>query len=97
MALGLTIVFALMVAWLLVRPHFFTDHSEVILQRETALDALLDHKERCLQVLKDLELDFNTDKLAQTDYIQMKRALTVELSKIIKQIDSHATSYDQSE
>lgn len=51
------------------------------------LRGLRDQKERCVQVLRDLELDFQTKKISDADYATMKSQVSVELAQILHQLD----------
>lgn len=54
----------------------------------TALrDPLLDHKERCVQILRDLELDHSTDKVSKEEYSRMKASVSAELATILEKLD----------
>ena len=85
MALFVSIVLALLCAWALLQPH-------VAAQVESAggnseLEPLLDQKNRCLQLLKDLELDFATSKVTEVDYTRMRGSLSAELAALLARID----------
>ena len=53
---------------------------------EGVTQGLLEQKERFLQVLKDLELDFATGKLTQEDYNQMRNSISLELAGVLKKL-----------
>lgn len=48
---------------------------------------LHEQKTRCLQVLRDLELDNATGKVSPTDYEQTKTRLRIELAEILERIE----------
>lgn len=87
---------ALVCAFLLIRPHLYskaiTTETETISQSN-----LLDQKERCLQVLKDLELDLATGKLEEDEYSRMKTSVSSELAGILAAIDEQAIEDTQSD
>lgn len=79
------IVLSFIIAWYLLRPFFasaVTSGGEVVSDRES----LLDQKERCLQVLKDLELDFSLKKISDKDYATMKSSLQRELATVLQRL-----------
>ena len=78
----LFIVIAVGIVYLLALPHLSAAHTEV--SRDQS--ALLDHKERCVQVLKDLELDFATDKIARDDYEVTRKELERELASLLTKL-----------
>ena len=85
MAMFGSVLLAFICAWALMRPHFClaTDASGLgVTQQE-----LFDRKERTVQLIKDLDLDFSTGKLVGSDYDRMRSTLTAELAKILTQID----------
>lgn len=87
---ALSLALAAFVAWSLLAPCFVDAGSAAA---ETppgggALDSLGDQKSRCLQVMRDLELDYATGKIAPVDYEQTKARLTVELASILERIDA---------
>jgi hypothetical protein len=66
------------------------------LVRESAFDRVVDageverlhdQKARCLQVLRDLELDNATGKVSSVDYAQTKTQLQVDLAVILERIE----------
>ena len=78
--------FALLAAFFVLSPFFSKSEGPVLDPASEKYQSLYDQRDRCLQVLKDLELDFSTQKLTETDYQEMKRSVSLELSKILKQI-----------
>ena len=87
-----TLIFSLAIAWYLVRPHLASDGASSQVGASPELGILLEQKERFLQVLKDLELDYDTKKIAETDYQQMRLALGRDLGATLKAIDDLSTS-----
>ena len=84
MSLLLSIALALTVAWILARPLLFSSaqNDSQHLAGEHAL--LIEKKERFVQILKDLDLDRQTGKIAESDYRQMKSNLGLELAAVLK-------------
>jgi len=79
------LILSIFVTWYLLRPLFATEvlgGGEVVSDRES----LLDQKERCLQVLKDLELDFSLKKISESDYTTMKGSLQRELGSVLSRL-----------
>lgn len=85
MAMIFSLLFALAVAWFLFVPLLDQNGSgEARFSTSPEIDSLSDQKERCLQVLKDLELDYATNKISQDDYERTKGRLAAELAEIIE-------------
>lgn len=83
----LVVALSLVTAWFVVGP--------LLAPREVALraadperTALLDQKERCLQVIKDLDLDFETGKISPDEHEHMRAQISFELSQILARLDS---------
>jgi hypothetical protein len=87
MALTLAILSSLAAAYLLLRPHFAVEVAgKGELDEERV--ALLEKKERLLQVLKDLEHDHQTQKISDADYQSARISTGKELADVLKLIDS---------
>ncbi|HVO29174.1 MAG TPA: zinc ribbon domain-containing protein [bacterium] len=80
-ALGGALAF---VGWPLAHPIIADDRESARSKRRTALD---DEKERLLALLHDLEHDFATGKLEETDYRTLSARLKVDAAKVLKEID----------
>lgn len=93
MALFLSIFLAVVVAWGLAAPHFrmASELAGDFASGGTAA-ALFEQKSRCMQLLKDLELDYSTGKLSETDYTRMRGSLTTELAQLLTRIDECRSS-----
>lgn len=87
MSIAAAIILALFCAWAIYRPHAA---GGAILDRGPAEDPLADQKSRCLQVLKDLELDYNTGKIGQADYDRTRASLASELAHVMEQMTKKA-------
>lgn len=94
MAIAASMLLTLIVAWYLVRPHLL-QHA---VRPEKALSdehrQLLDQKSRCLQVLRDLELDYATEKIAEADYQRMKADVSLELAAIFKRLATNGSGHE---
>ena len=82
-----TVLLAVVVAWALIAPHLQAAEESGSSTAGASLQTLLDQKNRCMQLLKDLELDFSTGKLADGDYAKMKGSLSRELGLLMTRID----------
>ena len=81
----LCFVLSITISWLLVRAHLVDVHERAELSdRSTSLD---DQRARCVQVVHDLELDFHTGKISESDYESTKKTLSAELGAILRDID----------
>lgn len=73
------------VMWFLIRPHF--DENESGVSASPVIDSVLsDQRERCVQVLKDLELDLATGKLNAEEYARMRASVGHELLSIVDRL-----------
>ncbi|MBX7142890.1 MAG: hypothetical protein K1X79_00390 [Oligoflexia bacterium] len=82
----LPLILTVVCAWFLVRPHLAqvvggADNSQSERER------LLDQKQRFVQALRDIELDFQTKKISIQEYSDMKSAASVELAGVLEQLD----------
>ena len=85
MILGIsTALLALSVATLLVAPHTGTSTGQMALDE----NSISDQKERCIQVLRDLELDFTTQKISEEDYKKTRLTLEQELASILTKLSN---------
>ncbi len=80
-----TLVLAAVVAWFLIAPHFCLFQVPTGEVRDEG--SLVDQKNRSIQVLKDLELDYSTQKISTADYVKTKNELEVELAGIITALE----------
>lgn len=78
LSLLLCILFAGVVCWAVSSPYF---DDEEIPNRQRADSH---EKERYLQMLKDLELDFALNKVSERDYRSMRALLMRDLSRVMK-------------
>jgi hypothetical protein len=79
-----TILFASIVAWFLFMPHLNAAPADIGADE----DVLVDHKNRCVQVLRDLELDYSTQKISREDYERTRIGLEEELAGILRKLDA---------
>lgn len=84
-----SVLLALAINWWVLRPLFavYSNSSSALSERGSQL---FDKKERCLQVLRDLQLDYATRKLGEADYLAMKAQVSRELAEVLAAIDSLA-------
>lgn len=92
MSMGIvaSLILSLLVVWFIAAPFF----EPALAQggrgaSDDSLRALLDAKERALRALKDLELDYSMSKVSPEDFDESKRALSLELATILKDIERH--------
>ena len=87
MYLFAAVLLTLAINWWVVRP-LFASFSDLQIAGSDEAQQLLDHKQRCLQVLRDLELDFSTQKIGEHDFQTMKNQVSQELAAILSRIDA---------
>jgi hypothetical protein len=80
---------ALFAAVYVLRPILQPDGSEVSATLDAEFRNLLDQKERCVQVLRDLELDFGTGKIEPEEFERMKSGIVSEMAVVLKQLDRY--------
>ncbi len=76
------------VAWYLLKPHLA---AEITNGQRTDFESelnLRDQKERVIQVLKDLELDYATGKVTVEDYERTKAGLELEAAAVFEKLDA---------
>lgn len=81
-------VLTLAVCWWILRPHFEPTLSASSFSDAPVQSTLHDQRERCVQVLKDLELDLATGKLSPEEYARMRASVGHELLTIVDKIKS---------
>ena len=59
-------------------------------ERREAFEGLSDQRERFLQVLRDLELDYQTEKISAGDYASMRASVSAELAEVLARLDEAA-------
>lgn len=55
---------------------------------EDTIKRLLEQKEKLLHAYRDLELDYKTDKMTESDYTEQKASLLQELDGVYKSLDA---------
>ncbi|MDZ4786700.1 MAG: hypothetical protein SGJ02_11565 [bacterium] len=83
---SLTLLFfiiALFSAWFLVRPHF---SKAGLLPSSRSNSSLEEEKERLIQILKDLELDYKTEKIAEGEYQTMRERIRFDLAQALEKL-----------
>lgn len=87
----MTIVAALIlstfVAWYIVKPHLTNSVTLTNYEASSGDNSLPEQRERLVQMLYDLELDFATSKLTEHEYTLLKADLSAELGQILKELD----------
>ncbi len=73
--------------WFILSPVLHVDRREVLSVLGDGERTLTDQKERCIQVLRDLDLDFETQKILESDYQFMKSQISHELAGILERLD----------
>lgn len=76
---------ALLVSWLVISPYLV--ERSAVASADMGRIPLEDQRARCIQVLKDLELDYSTQKISQDDYESSRLALSAELAGILEKLD----------
>jgi len=87
MTITFSLLLCFLVIWFLLKPHLSFATNSSILPEDINVNALYDEKNRHLQVLHDLELDYATSKISADDYEQSREAIMVELGDVLKVID----------
>lgn len=77
---------AVIVSWQILVPHLSLGAPQAVESGKQAL-SLADQRARCVQVLKDLELDFSTHKISREDYELSRRSISAELAQILRELD----------
>ncbi len=92
----LSIMFGLISAWFLISPHL-AGANYILPEKENARrNSLLEEKDRLIQILRELELDFNTQKLSQDEFDRMNNELRAEFVSILKKLEESGVSNDDS-
>lgn len=92
--LGLSFILVVVVLWFLVVPHLHSSSyvldgavdSFQVTAQANRLTELYDKRERYLQILRDLELDHKTGKIADQEFEKMRNPLIAELAQILKEL-----------
>lgn len=90
LALIASVALAFACAWAVMSPHFCEELGT--LEGANSDQELIDRKERIVQIIKDLDLDFTTGKLAGAEYDRMRSSLTAELGTLLTQIDGTSSN-----
>ncbi len=83
MAAVVCFMFSAAVTWFILRPHFDAEQVATTGATDTSL---ADQRERCIQVLKDLELDLATGKVSAEEYARMRASVGHELLGIVDRL-----------
>lgn len=87
MAAVFALVITLVVVFIVVKPFFYAEVPAGFAEEGEDIVSLGDRKERCVQALKDLEMEYTTSKIAEDHYTEAKQKLSVELSSILARVD----------
>lgn len=83
-------LFVLLITWFLCLPVLGVAlDSNAVESFDRSRIVLLDTKERALRALKDLELDFAMGKVSTEDFEPTKRALTLEIAAVLKELKGY--------
>lgn len=74
---------SLAIAGAILLPFFRIDSGDSHLAVTAESSALNDQRERCIQVIRDLELDLATGKLTSEEYTRMRSSVGQELLSIV--------------
>jgi hypothetical protein len=91
MTLGLiiSVIFGLLSAIGLIYPHFIKNE---VVGSSLRSSTLKEEKERLLQILRDLELDHDTNKISDDEFSAMNSQIRRELSQILERISNESES-----
>ncbi len=81
----ISIVLGLGSAWALIYPHIMPPSTERTTRRSSTL---IEEKERLLQILRDLELDHDTQKISDEEFSVMNNQIRRELSLVLERISN---------
>lgn len=87
MTIAGALALSILVAWWLLAP-LVRGTAEAAPEFAGTREALLDQRDRCRQVLKDLDLDFAMGKVPEGDYEITRQRLTAELAGILEKLDT---------
>jgi hypothetical protein len=89
MVLVFTLLLTIIVLVFLIEPHFSGGaQSNAQSLRDATFENLEEQRVRCVQLLKDLELDSALRKISDDDYHQMRQALHSELAGVLARLDT---------
>ena len=83
---SICLVLSLVIAGAILLPLFQNDAGDTQLATSAESSALNDQRERCIQVIKDLELDLATGKLTSEEYTRMRSSVGQELLSIVDKL-----------
>ena len=87
MIIASCIVLSVLTAWYVFSPYFYEENEGQSLQVDESRIGLGDQKDRRINMLRDLELDYSTGKVDLEDYENMKSQISYELGTIIEKLD----------
>jgi hypothetical protein len=80
------LLICLLGVWYVFMPYFEGASGSNLESNSKSFSALQDQRERCLQVLRDLELDKATGKVSSEEYARMRASVGKELLVIVDQL-----------
>lgn len=91
MSLGIAaaVFLGLLSAWLLISPHLVASSSATSQRRS---DTLMEEKDRLLQILRDLELDKDTQKISNEEFAIMNQQIRLELGEVLEKISNERSA-----
>ena len=66
----------------------FSSSRKLVIDQPTALETLLSQRDAAYDALRDLDLDFQTGKLSETDYNALREKYKSRAAIILQQIDA---------
>jgi hypothetical protein len=78
---------SLVVAWFLASPLLESELADAVISNEEQR-TLLDQRERLVQVMRDLELDFSLRNITEQDYRMTKAEISRELAAVLERLDA---------
>jgi hypothetical protein len=92
--LAISVLIAGAIITFIAIPLFSSSHKPAI-DQPSALETILSQRDAAYDALRDLDLDFQTGKLSETDYTTLREKYKSRAATILQQID--ATQRQQSE
>ncbi len=94
----ITACYTLLLVWYVLTPRLqaaalsqdSSGGAAIVQGRGEDFDGLSDQRERFMQVLRDLELDYQTEKISSADYASMRASVSAELGQVLARLDEAA-------
>ena len=81
------LMLAVLAAFFVARPLIRPDSA--VANDESAITDLLARREAAYQILRDLDSDFQSEKLAEDDYRQMRVQALAQAAEVVAQLDNY--------